>query len=72
MAYYCYGLPGFQWSAGGDDVFDQRSAAGAMQNFCHAGFQARAFSRSENYDSKIVCRHKLTHSAGPESISQMS
>jgi hypothetical protein len=71
MAYHRYGSPRFQWNAGGKNVFDQRSSSGAMQNFCHAGLQARAFSRSENHDSKIFCRHKSNHSAGAESISQM-
>jgi hypothetical protein len=59
MPYHSYYFPGFQRGAGGHHMLNQRSTARAMQNLRDAGLQARALSRSENQNGKIISRHKL-------------
>jgi len=43
--------------AGADDVVNERTATGVMQDFCEAGFEARAFASGENEDSGVVIGH---------------
>ena len=45
--------------AGADDLFNQRSPAGAMQHFCEAGFQSGAFTGGENDYGKIFVFHGI-------------
>ena len=52
------GLFRAQGHTGAEDLFDESAAAGAMQNFCEAGFQAGAFTGGENDYGKIFVFHR--------------
>jgi hypothetical protein len=43
--------------AGADDVVNERTATGGVQDFCEAGFEAGAFASGEDEDGYVVIGH---------------
>jgi len=43
--------------AGADDVVNEQTATGVVQDFCEAGFEAGAFASGEDEDSYVVIGH---------------
>jgi hypothetical protein len=57
MTHHCDDLARFERLAGAHNVFDERPASGAMQNFRQRGFQARALAGRQNHYRKIRICH---------------